>query len=150
MECSFAGRKAGSKIQPPAYLRLIGNDNDQSWDNRGHFFAAAAEAMRRILVNRARDKSRLKRGGDRQKIEFDEIQVALETDPDDLIDLVDAIEALSEQDPVVAQLIKLRFFAGLGQIEAAKCLGLPKSTADRYWSFGRVWLFERMQSENLA
>jgi RNA polymerase sigma factor (TIGR02999 family) len=151
----LANEKPGQTLQATAlvheaYLRLIGKNNDQSWDNRGHFFAAAAEAMRRILVNRARDKSRLKRGGDRKKIEFDEIQHVFESDPDDLIDLDDAIEALAEQDPIVAQLVKLRFFAGLEQIEAAKCLHLPKSTADRYWSFARVWLFNRLRSDSLA
>lgn len=147
----LANEKPGQTLQATAlvheaFLRLVGKDNDQSWDNRGHFFAAAAEAMRRILINNARDKARLKRNAARSDIDLNQIQSALDTHPDDLIDLDLAIQELATQDPELARLAKLRFFAGLSQMEAAKCMNLPKSTADRYWSLGRTWLAKRLQN----
>lgn len=132
-----------------AYLRLVGNvplvGTDDAACNRGYFFAAAAEAMRRVLLNRARDKNRLKRGGGRERVDLSSVTLAMETPPDILIDLDEAIEALGEQDPISAELIKLKFFAGLSLEEAAGSLGLSRRQGDRLWSFARAWLFDRLK-----
>src|SRR6476619_4582291 len=106
-----------------AYLRLVSCEDTHHWDNRGHFFAAAAEAMRRILVTRAREKKRLKRGGDRVRLDLDQIQNALSTDSTQLVALNDALDALESKDTLSAQLVKLRFFAGLTLRETAEALG---------------------------
>lgn len=127
-----------------AYLRLVGADQTQRWDGRGHFFAAAAEAMRRILLNRARDRDRLKRGGAWKRTDFDQIEVALDTPGDDLLAVDEAIEALAAEDGNCAQLVRLRFFAGLSLGEAAECLGMPRRTADRQWAYARAWLCARL------
>jgi RNA polymerase sigma factor (TIGR02999 family) len=129
-----------------AYIRLVDVENAQQWQNRGHFFAAAAEAMRRILVNRARDKKRLKRGGDRGRIDLDLIQVALDTDDGDLIALDEALEKLTAEDAVAAQLVKLRFFAGLNMREAAEALGMSQRTVERQWAYARAWLYHELRS----
>jgi len=123
-----------------AYLRLVGVDPDRPWDGRGHFFAAAAEAMRRILVENARRRHRLKRGGDRGRIDLDAAQPAAPETDDDLLALDEALENLAAKDPVKAQLVQLRVFAGLTLAEAAEILGLSTSTADRYWAYARAWL----------
>jgi RNA polymerase sigma factor (TIGR02999 family) len=128
-----------------AYMRLVDVDKTQTWETRGHFFAAAAEAMRRILLNRARDKKRLKRGGGRRKLDLNQIEIALDTPSGDLIALDDALEKLAQEDKLCADLVKLRFFAGLKLGEAAASLGIPRRTADRYWSFARAWLFEELR-----
>ncbi len=128
-----------------AYLRLVGPVGDQHWDGRGHFFAAAAEAMRRILVDRARDRRRLKRGGDARRRHLDLDGLARDdAPPDDLLDLDDALTALAREDPLGADLVKLRAFAGLTLGEAARALGLPRRTADLYWAFARAWLFDAL------
>jgi RNA polymerase sigma factor (TIGR02999 family) len=125
-----------------AYLRLVNCANAPHWENRGHFFAAAAEAMRRILINRARDKKRLKRRGDRVRLDLENIQSSLETDDDHLVALNEAIEALESHDRLCAQLVKLRFFAGLSLAEAAEALGLAQRTAERQWAYARAWLYD--------
>ena len=130
-----------------AYLRLVGSDSDQQWQSRGHFFAAAAEAMRRILLNRARDKRRLKRGGGRPRINLDRIEIALDTDPEDLLALGDALEKLSDIDKIAAQLVDLRFFAGLSLKQAAESLGIAQRTAERQWAFARAWLYDRLRRD---
>ena len=123
-----------------AYLRLVGSQPDRPWDGRGHFFAAAADAMRRILVENARRRHRLKRGGDRARVDLEKAEpTAPETD-DDLLALDEALDRLAEQDPIKAQLVQLRVFAGLTVVQAAEILGLSKSTADRYWAYARAWL----------
>ena len=127
-----------------AYIRLVDTEKAQHWNSRGHFFAAAAEAMRMILVDRARRKGRLKRGGQRQRIPLDAVHVALDTPPDDLLALNDAMERLGIEYPDCAELVKLRFFAGLAQGEAAAALGIPRRTADRHWAFARAWLFQQL------
>ena len=127
-----------------AYLRLVDVEKMQHWENRGHFFAAAAEAMRRILLNRARDKKRLKRGGDRKRIDLDQIQVALDTNDDELIALDEALEKLAAEDALCAQLVKLRFFAGHTMGEAADVLGLAERTAERQWAYARAWLYHEL------
>lgn len=129
-----------------AYLRLVG-DEGQTWNSRGHFFAAAAEAMRRILIANARRKQRLKRGGNLQRADSediaclpDETGLTLGGSCDDLIALDEALEKLAQKDKVKADLVKLRFFAGLTGEQAAKVLGISHNTADRYWAYARSWL----------
>jgi RNA polymerase sigma factor (TIGR02999 family) len=129
-----------------AYLRLVGGSaGDPGWDNRGHFFAAAAEAMRRILLNRARDKNRLKRGGELRRVDIDQVEVALDTDDEHLIAIDEALTQLAAEDPGAAQLVNLRFFAGLTLKEAADSLGLTLRTAERQWAYARAWLFARLR-----
>jgi RNA polymerase sigma factor (TIGR02999 family) len=130
-----------------AYVRLVGGDQPQDWNGRGHFFAAAAEAMRRILVNRARDKGRQKRGGGRRRVELDGLTDVAAAPPDDLVDLSDALDRLAAAYPQCAELVKLRFFAGLTLDEAAAALGLARRTADRQWAFARAWLFDALGRE---
>ena len=124
-----------------AYLRLVG---DQQFDGRGHFFAAAAEAMRRILVNYARDRNRLKRGGRRQRVDLDRLTGLAAASDDDLLGLDDALERLAKDYPAAASLVKLRFFAGMTLGEAAEALGVPRRTAARHWSFARAWLADAL------
>ena len=128
-----------------AYLRLIGSENDRTWKNRGHFFAAAAEAMRRILINRARDKKAVKRGGDRARIDIDQIELAMATPDLELVALDEVLQQLETQDEALAQLVKLRFFAGMTLKEAAQLLDIPPRTADKQWAFARAWLKKKLQ-----
>jgi RNA polymerase sigma factor (TIGR02999 family) len=127
-----------------AYLRLMGGEQVQHWDSRRHFFAAVAEAMRRILIDRARDKHRLKRGGNWRRLRLDDIDLAVAEPPDDLPALDEALQKLAQEDPLCAELVKLRFFAGLTQEEAAAILGIARRTADRYWAFARSWLYDEL------
>ena len=129
-----------------AYLRLLGDDAT-SWQNRRHFFAAAAEAMRRILVERARRKRSLRHGGGRQREEFDAEEIPVEAPNVDLLALDEALDGLAAEDPVKAELVKLRFFAGLGEQEAADVLGISRATAARYWAYSRAWLFDRLRDD---
>lgn len=130
-----------------AYLRLVSADIDAHFDNRGHFFAAAAEAMRRILINRARDRGRQKRGGGGQRVDLEQIEIALDTPDEDLLAVDDALAQLELEDAVAAELVKLRFFAGLTQKQAAEALKIPRRTADRTWAYARAWLFDRLGGE---
>jgi RNA polymerase sigma factor (TIGR02999 family) len=148
----LAHEKPGQTLQATAlvheaYLRLVDVEKAQQWNSRGHFFAAAAEAMRRILVNRARDKARLKRGGDRGKINLDQIEIALDTSAENLIALDEAIQQLAAEDPGCAELVKLRFFGGLSHTEAAASLGITRRVADRHWAYARAWLYERLRAQ---
>jgi RNA polymerase sigma factor (TIGR02999 family) len=129
-----------------AYLRLVG-DGPQSWNSRGHFFGAAAEAMRRILVENARRKESQKRGGGLHRVEMEDQDIAIENAPDDLLALDAALAKLSNLDPTKAELVKLRFFAGLTLDQAAEALGISRATAIRHWSFARAWLFDRVQGD---
>jgi RNA polymerase sigma factor (TIGR02999 family) len=123
-----------------AYVRLVDVPESQAWNSRGHFFAAAAEAMRRILVDAARRKRRLKHGGDRRRIDLDD--VAANSEPrEDLLALDDALSRLSQEDPAKAELVKLRYFAGLTLEEAAACQGISPATAKRRWAVARAWLY---------
>jgi RNA polymerase sigma factor (TIGR02999 family) len=130
-----------------AYLRLLAAAKIQRWDSRGHFFAAAAEAMRRILLNRARDKKREKRGGNRLRVDLDHIEIALNTSDEQLIALDDALTQFADEDPDAARLVKLRFFAGLTLRDAAVSLGLSQRTAERQWSYARAWLYARLSQD---
>jgi RNA polymerase sigma factor (TIGR02999 family) len=123
-----------------AYLRLVDQEQAQYWNSRGHFFAAAAEAMRRILVERARHKRSLKAGGDRQRQELPDIEAPGTTPDVDLLALNEALEKLDNQDRRKAELVKLRFFAGLTIEQAAQALGISTSTADNDWAYARSWL----------
>ncbi len=131
-----------------AFIRLTGGDESVSWDSRGHFFASAAEAMRRVLINRARDRKRLKRGGDQERVDIENIQVALDTPDEDLLALNEALELLEKDDPPAAELVKLRFFSGLSHGEAAQSLGIPRRTADRHWAYARAFLFRVLETES--
>jgi RNA polymerase sigma factor (TIGR02999 family) len=124
-----------------AYLRLVG---DQEFANRRHFFAAAAEAMRRILVENARRKMSLKRGGDRERLELNEEQLVAPVPRQDLLALDEALDRLGTRDPVKAELVKLRYFAGLTLDQAAAALELSPATADRYWAYARAWLHQEI------
>jgi RNA polymerase sigma factor (TIGR02999 family) len=129
-----------------AYLRLLGGEAP-SWENRRHFFAAAAEAMRRILVDRARRKRRVRHGGGRQREEFDAAGIPVEAPNVDLLALDEALDGLAAEDPVKAELVKLRFFAGLGEQEAADVLHISRATAARHWAYSRAWLFDRLHDD---
>ncbi len=141
----LAQEKPGQTLQATAlvheaYLRLVG-EQDPGWDGRGHFFAAAAEAMRRILVDNARKKRTGKHGGAHRRRDMDRFDVADEAAPDDLLDLDEALNKLAGEDPAKAELVKLRYFAGLSVEEAAVALGISRATADRHWHYARVWLY---------
>jgi RNA polymerase sigma factor (TIGR02999 family) len=123
-----------------AYLRLVGNGDATQWNSRGHFFAAAAEAMRRILIGNARMKHAQKRGGQAQRVDLDGIELADCPADEKLLALEDALIRLADKDPVKAELVKLRYFAGLSTKEAASILGISTATADRYWAYSRAWL----------
>jgi RNA polymerase sigma factor (TIGR02999 family) len=124
-----------------AYLRLVG-DEQADWESGAHFFAAAAEAMRRILVERARRYGRVKHGGGRRREDLDQAAPTVLPVPVDLLALDEALEKLAEEDPVKAELVKLRFFAGLDVADAARVLRISRATADRYWAYSRAWLYD--------
>jgi RNA polymerase sigma factor (TIGR02999 family) len=133
-----------------AYLRLVDGQKAQHWNSRGHFFGAAAEAMRRILVNRARDKNRLKRGGQLQRVNLEKIELAADAPNDDLLAIDESIEVLAAENPECANVVKLRFFAGLSINETAAALGISASTAKRHWAYARAWLFDALSSDGSA
>jgi RNA polymerase sigma factor (TIGR02999 family) len=138
----------GQTLQPTAlvheaWLRLVGAQQEH-WNSRGHFFAAAAEAMRRILVERARRRSAEKHGGGLRRVDLDRVNIAEEANSDLLLVLDEALTALAERDPTAAQLIKLRFFAGLPNVQAAELLGVPERTAKRAWAYARAWLYQEI------
>ncbi len=144
--------RPGQTLQPTAlvhevFLRLVAPNEQQSWDSVPHFFSAAASAMRRILIDNARKKQSLKRGGDRNKVEFALEEVAVELDDEYLIRLDEALVKLAEQDPTKAKLIELRFFGGLTVEQACETLQISRATANRYWNYARAWLFLQV-SEN--
>ena len=142
----LAQEKPGQTLQATAlvhdaYLRLVDATVAKDWNSRGHFFAAAAEAMRRILVEAARRKNRVRHGGGHRRVELDEACTLAETPSEDLLALDEALTRLAAREPVRAELVKLRFFAGLTMPEAARTLGISLATAERYWTFARAWLY---------
>jgi RNA polymerase sigma factor (TIGR02999 family) len=146
----LSGEAAGQTLQATAlvheaWLRLTAGQ-PQKWQNRAHFFAAAAEAMRRILIENARRKSRIKRGGEFQRVNLEGIDVAASTDDETLLVVNEAIERLELQDPFKANLIKLRFFVGLTAEESAPLLGVSVPTVKRHWNVARVWLLQEIES----
>ena len=143
--CRLAREPSGQTLQPTAlvheaYLRLVGGGGDDGWDGRGHFFAAAAEAMRRILIENARRKGRKKHGGDLARVDLGEADVACRLPPDELIALDEALTRFETEEPPKARLVRLRFFAGLTLEEAAQVLGISVVTAKRHWRYARAWL----------
>jgi RNA polymerase sigma factor (TIGR02999 family) len=131
-----------------AYLRLVDVDKAQHWDSRRHFFAAAAEAMRRILVEKARRKRSVKHGGERVRIDLDEALVVADEPRQDLLELDELLDQLAGADPRAAELVKLRFFAGLTGEQTAEVLGISPRAADLLWAYARAWLFEKLQRES--
>lgn len=148
----MAQEKPGQTLQATAlvheaYIRLVDSEMAQRWDSRGHFFAAAAEAMRRILVENARRKGSLKAGGAKRRVDLEDAGVALDQDGDDLLALDDALTRLSTEDPVAAELAKLRLFGGLTVDEAAQSLGMSRRTGFRHWTYARAFLQLRVQTD---
>ena len=153
---SLAREKPGQTLQPTAlvheaYLRLVATGDasaprEQRWDSRGHFFAAAAEAMRRILIENARRKTRQKRGGGLRRVHLDPAQLSYSSAGEDVLDLNDALDALVAEDPQAAQFVKLRYFAGLTIEEAAEMVGLSRSAACEHWAYARAWLHRRLRA----
>jgi len=129
-----------------AYIRLVG-DESRSWENRGHFFAAAAEAMRRILVERARRKRNLKEGGGQRRVEVDEADLVVEGPSVDMIALDEALARLAAEDPQLANLVKLRYFAGLSLEQVAQIQGITRRTASSHWAYARAWLHRMIGEE---
>jgi RNA polymerase sigma factor (TIGR02999 family) len=145
----LAQENPGQTLQATAlvhevYLRLVGGNDSQQWDNRGHLFAAAAEAMRRILVENARRKNRLKHGGNWARVEVELTDLPTRMADDDLIALDEALEKLHQLDPLKARLVTLRFFAGLTIEQAAEVLKISRVTAFRHWTFARAWLHQEI------
>ena len=148
----LTNEKPGQTLQATAlvheaYLRLVGPDGGRGWDGRGHFFAAAAEAMRRILVESARRKRRDRHGGGRRRVHPDLDALTAAGPAEDLLALHDALDRFAAHDPVKAKLVELRFFAGLTLEQAAGCLGISLSTADRAWRYTRAWLYADMSGD---
>ena len=147
----MARERPGQTLQPTAlvheaWLRLVGTE-EVRFLGKGHFLGAAAEAMRRILIERARRKRSLKRGADAKRVDLDELELAVQADDDTLLAVNEALEKLSKEDADSAKFIELRFFAGLSNTEAAQALGIPERTARRHWSFARVWLYRELRKE---
>jgi RNA polymerase sigma factor (TIGR02999 family) len=146
----LAQEKPGQTLQATAlvhdaYIRLVGDgDRDQSWDNRGHFFAAAAEAMRRILVESARKKGRVKHGGGRNRVDLEEAASLADDSGDDLLSLDAALARFAALEPVKAELVQLRYFAGCSIDDAADLLGISRTSAKRYWAYARAWLLAEL------
>lgn len=145
----MAAAPAGQTLQATAlvheaYLRIVGSGPDR-WNGRGHFFSAAAEAMRRILIDRARQKASLRHGGNYRRLSLEDVDLATETDSNTLLALDEALDQYAQRDPTGAQLIKLRFYVGLPNHEAAAILGLSERTAKRTWAFARAWLYEEIR-----
>jgi RNA polymerase sigma factor (TIGR02999 family) len=149
----LAAEPPGNTLQPTvlvheAYLRLVGTPEGDRWDSRGHFFAAAAEAMRRILVENARRKKRHKHGGDRRRVSLEAAELMAQAPSEDLVALDEALTRLTAHDPIKAEVVKLRFFAGLTMPEVAQSLNLSLTTAVRYWTYARTWLYAELTDED--
>ena len=148
----MAGESSGHTLQPTAlvheaWLRLVGTDEPAQFQNRGHFFGAAAEAMRRILIDRARSKRALRHGGGQQRLDIQDLEIAIEVPDDDLLDVNEAWDKLAAHDKEAADLVKLRYFVGMTIEEAAQALGIGEATAYRYWAYARAWLFKEIKMQ---
>ena len=148
----LAQEKAGQTLQATAlvheaYLRLMDGEEAQHWNGRGHFFAAAAEAMRRILVESARRKKRIKHGGGREPVEIDMASLPTRMTSDELLALDEALEKLRQHDPVKAQLVTLRYFGGMTIEQASEVLNISRVTAHRYWTYARAWLHQQITGD---
>jgi RNA polymerase sigma factor (TIGR02999 family) len=133
-----------------AYLRVGGGENDQRWDSRSHFFAAAAEAMRRILIDQARHKKSVKAGGNRKRMPLDDVEPSLDSEGaslEELLALDEALTQLEAEDPIKVKLVKLRYFAGASLEETAQILNISPATAKRYWVYSRAWLYGKLNQE---
>ena len=149
----LANEKPGQTLQATAlvheaYLRLVDVEKVQHWNSRGHFFGAAAEAMRRILLNRARDKGRLKRGGKFHRVDLDKIELAMDIPDEYLMAIDEAIETMAKENQECANLVKMRFFAGLSIDEAGVVMGISTRTAKRHWAYARAWLFDALRPDD--
>ena len=149
----MANEQPGQTLQATAlvheaYIRLVGGQCQPNWSGRGHFFAAAAAAMRRILVEHARSAARVKRGGDWRRVDFEGLDPATSITPDQLVALDEALERLSSVDTLAGELVKLRYFAGLSLDEAAESQGVSPATAYRHWAFARAWLSTELSRES--
>ncbi|HEX2476116.1 MAG TPA: ECF-type sigma factor [Lacipirellulaceae bacterium] len=148
----IAHEKPGQTLQATAlvheaFLKLVNVERAQHWNSRGHFFAAAAEAMRRILVDNAHRKNTLKRGGNQKRVELSDVEPAVRAPEDDLIALNEALDQLARIEPQTAELVKLRYFAGLTNKQSAELLGISARKADSLWAYARVWLHERIAGQ---
>jgi RNA polymerase sigma factor (TIGR02999 family) len=146
----MTGQPPGQTLQATAlvheaYLRLVAGEN-QSWDHRGHFFAAAAEAMRHILVDTARRKQRAKHGGGQSRIDLEAVEIAAAVDEEKVLLVHEALDQLAAADPLKAEVVKLRFFVGLTHAETAQVLNLSEKTVRRHWAFARVWLYQAIEA----
>jgi RNA polymerase sigma factor (TIGR02999 family) len=149
----LADEPSGNTLQPTAlvheaYLRLVGAPDGEHWNHRGHFFAAAAEAIRRILVEHARRKKRRKHGGDRRRLSLEAAESLVQAPSEDLQALDEALTRLTAHDPIKAEVVKLRFFAGLTMPEVARSLDLSLATVERYWTYARLWLYAELTDED--
>jgi RNA polymerase sigma factor (TIGR02999 family) len=145
----MAGEAANQTLQPTAlvhevWLRLVGNA-EPKFENRAHFFAAAAEAMRRILIDKARHKRALRHGGDQQRVDLEDVALAAPGDDDELLAVNEALDKLAAKDKVEAELVKLRYFVGMTLEESAQVLGISARTADNYWAHARAWLYREIK-----
>jgi RNA polymerase sigma factor (TIGR02999 family) len=151
-ERHMAQEKPGQTLSATAlvhevYLRLVGPDDRRKWDHRGHFYFAAAEAMRRILIERARSKQRLKRGGQWKRLAVDDATLGIDSCPDEILALDEALKDLESHNQKAAELVKLRFFGGLGHQEAAEALGIGRRTADGLWVVAKTWIYDRLSGD---
>ena len=148
----MAQEKPGQTLQATAlvheaWLRLVGTDELKSWNNRGHFFGAAAEAMRRILVDRARQKARVRHGGELERVDLEHVTIATEDCDDTVLAIHEALEKLALESPQKAEIVKLRYFTGLEHAEIARALGLAEPTVRRHWAYARSWLYAELKKE---
>jgi len=147
----LASENPGQTLQPTAlvheaWLKLAGGEQSGRWRNRNHFFAAAAEAMRRILTDNARRKLRVRHGGSQQRVDLDDCTTAADSEADHILAVSEALEKFAQLDPKRAELVKLRYFIGLTFEQAAEVLGISEPTAKRYWAFARAWLYEEIRA----
>ena len=148
----MASESASHTLQPTAlvheaWLRLVGNGSEAQFQNRAHFFGAAAEAMRRILIDRARRKQAIRHGGEQQRVEFDEVELPANVDDDQLLAMSEALDKLAVEHKEEAELVKLRYFVGMTNDEAAGALGISPRTAKYYWTHARAWLFREVHRQ---